>query len=163
MAAPTFYIETSVWGSLARRQPRDRKQAVLCLLRLLAGQQGTCVISKIVQDEVDAAPPADRETVHKWLEVLQPQILPLTESAHDLARSYLAFKVVPERRLADALHVAVATVYGMDFLVSWNHRHMTGSAKRREFQAVNLRNGYEKTPQIIKPMEACNAAQKKKE
>jgi hypothetical protein len=40
MAGPTFYLATSVRGSLAPRQPRDRKQVVHRLLRLLDGVRG---------------------------------------------------------------------------------------------------------------------------
>lgn len=52
MAAPTFYIETSVWGSLGRRQPRDRKQIVKRLLKKFDGVRAICVVSEAVLDEV---------------------------------------------------------------------------------------------------------------
>jgi hypothetical protein len=57
MSAPTFYVETSVWGSIAPRQPRDRKQAVQRLLRLLDGVRGLAMISFSVLTEIEAAPP----------------------------------------------------------------------------------------------------------
>ena len=56
MSGLTFYLETSVWGSLAPRQPRDRKQAVHRLLRLLDGVRGQCVISEVVLGEIHDAP-----------------------------------------------------------------------------------------------------------
>ena len=64
--------------------------------------------------------------------------------------------VLPERRLADAVHVAAATCWEADFLVSWNHRHMTRPMKRLEYEAVNRLNGFLKTPQICNPVEACD-------
>ncbi len=57
MVTPTVYIETSVWGSLAPRQPPDRKRIVQQLLSLLDGLRGLCVISDAVLEEIDLAPP----------------------------------------------------------------------------------------------------------
>jgi hypothetical protein len=57
MTPPTFYLETSVWGSLAPRQPRDRKQVVQRLLQLLDGLRGIGLISRAVSVEIEAAPP----------------------------------------------------------------------------------------------------------
>src|SRR5262249_32167123 len=61
--APTFYLETSACGSLAPRQPADRKQAVRQLLNLLDGVRGRCVLSGTVLEEIEASPPAVAETI----------------------------------------------------------------------------------------------------
>jgi hypothetical protein len=44
--------------------------------------------------------------------------------------------------LADAQHIAVATVARVDVLVSWNFRHIVNLDRIRGFNAVNLRAGY---------------------
>jgi hypothetical protein len=63
---------------------------------------------------------------------------------------------LPEAREADALHVAAATCLQVDYLVSWNHRHMTRPMKRLQYESVNRLNGYLKTPLICNPFEACD-------
>ena len=50
--------------------------------------------------------------------------------ALDFARGYIEAGVLPKARDADALHVAAATNLEFDYLVSWNHRHMTRPMKR---------------------------------
>ena len=65
MLAPTFYVETSVWGCLAHRQPRDRRRNVQRLLSLLDRVRGVCVISQVVLDEVDLAPEADTDAIRR--------------------------------------------------------------------------------------------------
>lgn len=162
MAAPTYYIETSVWGSLARRQPRDRKRVVQRMLKLLDGVRGLCVVSETVLDEVSAAPPTNVDEIQEWFDAVQPIVVAVPGMAELLARSYIANKVLPVAQFADAVHVAVPTVFDLDFLVSWNHRHITGRARRRQYHAVNLRNNYEKTPRILNPMEAHEELKKKK-
>ena len=156
MPAPTFYLETSVWGTLASGQPRDRKQKVHRLLRLLDGVRGQCVISEVVLTEINKASPEDANQIRKYFERIQHVVHPISEAMETLAVAYIAADVLPEGREADALHVAAATFLQLDYLVSWNHRHMTRSKKRLQYEAVNRLQGYLKTPMICNPFEACN-------
>ncbi|MEX2026422.1 MAG: hypothetical protein WEH44_03960 [Pirellulaceae bacterium] len=119
----TFYIETSVWGSLAPRQPRDRRQIVQRLVRLLDGIRGQAVISQAVIAEIENAPPRVRNPLRQQLQKVQPTVLPVTDEIEELVRAYIESKVLPPRRETDGIHVASATCFELDYLVSWNHRH----------------------------------------
>lgn len=154
--ALTFYIETSVWGSLAPRQPRDRRQVVQRLLRLLDGTRGQAVISQAVVAEIENAPPNVRDPLRQQLQTAQPTVLPITDEVEELARAYIESKVLPPRRETDGIHVAAATCFELDYLVSWNHRHMTRPMKRLQYESVNRIHGYAKTPLICNPFEACD-------
>jgi hypothetical protein len=55
---------------------------------------------------------------------------------------YIRQAVVSRRMLADAQHIAVATVARVDVLVSWNFRHIVNLDRIHGFNAVNLRAGY---------------------
>lgn len=156
MQPPTFYVETSVWGSLAPRQPRDRRQEVLRLLRLLDGVRGVCVISRAVVAEVDDAPQESADPIRVQMRHMKLDVLPITDEVETLARAYIEAGVLPVRRETDAAHVAVATCFQLDYLVSWNHRHMTRPMKRLQFESVNCVHGYFKTPLICNPFEACD-------
>ena len=156
MQAGTFNLETSVWGSLAPRQPRDRRRVVLRLLRLLDGIRGVCVISRAVVAEVEDAPPETADPIREQMQLMKLDVLPIAEEVERLARAYIEAGVLPERRETDAAHVAVATCFQLDYLVSWNHRHMTRPMKRLQFESVNRMRGYFKTPSICNPFEACD-------
>lgn len=156
MPVPTFYLETSVWGCLAPGQPRDRKRNVQRLLSLLDGVRGVCVISEVVLDEIELAPPAEADAIRRRMEAVQLEFRQIGDEVDNLARAYIAAGVLPERREADAAHVAVATVHGLDFVVSWNHRHLTRPLKKLQFEAVSRLNGYWKSPLICNPLEACD-------
>lgn len=155
-ARPTYYLETSVWGSLAPRQPRDRKRVAHDLLRLLDGVRGQCVVSDVVLREISKAPPEEAEQIRRYLDRVQTSLYPISEAMDALAGAYLLAGVLPHGREADALHVAAATCLQVDYLVSWNHRHMTRPKKRLEYGSVNQLQGYLKTPFICNPFEACN-------
>jgi predicted nucleic acid-binding protein len=156
MSVPTFYLETSVWGSLTSRQPRDRKQVVRRLLRLLDGARGTCVISAVVLAEINDAPTDERDLIGQHIDRVKPVVHPISDEIESLARVYIMAGVLPHRREADAMHVASATVFELDYLVSWNHRHMTRPMKRVQYESVNRLHGYLKTPLICNPFEACD-------
>src|SRR5260370_24699602 len=119
MSGPTFYLETSVWGSLAPRQPRDRKQVVHRLLALLDGVRGQCVISDVVLGEIIEAPSGDAEKIRSHIDRVHPLVHPLNEAIESLALAYIGACVLPEGSEADALHVAAATSLQLSFLVSW--------------------------------------------
>jgi predicted nucleic acid-binding protein len=159
MPPPNFYLETSVWGSLAARQPRDRQQVVHRLLRLLDDGRGTCVISDIVLAEIRGAPPTDSRRIGRRIELAKPVVCEINREVESLARAYTDAGVLPESRETDALHVAVATVAALDYLVSWNHRHMTRPTKRLQFASVKVLHGYPQTPWICNPFEACDELQ----
>ena len=156
MTAATFYLETSVWGSLAPRQPRDRARVVRRLPQLLDGVHGICVASDTVNAEIDNAPPNEAEEIHRHIDRVKPLVYPISDSMESLARAYIAAGVLPERREGDALHVAAATCLEVDYLVSWNHRHMTRPMKRLQYESVNRLHGHLKTPLICNPFEACD-------
>ena len=156
MAVPTFYLQTSVWGSLAPRQPRDRKNAVLRLLKKLDGVRGQGVVSALVKDEINAAGPQVTEPIKLRLIKASPLIAKTSGEVETLALAYVHSGVVSPRRINDAFHVATATVAGCTYLVSWNHRHMTRPAVKLLYQQVNMTQGYDWTPLICNPLEACN-------
>ena len=66
----------------------------------------------------------------------------VTAEVQDLAEAYLAAGIVGLRWRADCIHVAAATIYRADSIVSWNFRHIVRLDKIRAFNAVNLAQGY---------------------
>jgi hypothetical protein len=69
-------------------------------------------------------------------------LLLLSDEADTLAAAYLAQRVVPRDYEDDAYHVAVCTVARIDFLVSWNFKHLANVRREAGFNAVNLLQGY---------------------
>ena len=52
---------------------------------------------------------------------------------------------LPTNALADAFHIAYSVVNGMDYLVTWNCRHIANAALRSKIEQVCLAAGYEPT------------------
>ena len=74
---------------------------------------------------------------------------------YDLAQKYLDDNIVSENCRGDALHIAIATVIGVDVLVSWNFKHIVNLNKIKLFNSVNFREGYNML-EIRTPREVLN-------
>ena len=59
-----------------------------------------------------------------------------------LARILLDSGAVPRQAAADAAHIAIAVTNGVDFLVTWNFRHIANAAMRSRMERACRRAGY---------------------
>jgi hypothetical protein len=109
------------------------------------------VVSEIVSAEIADAP---REVISKFRELLNynPEILELNDEVFELANTYINRHILSENFLDDARHIAFATVFEVDLLVSWNFKHIVHYDKIRMFNSINLEFNY-KQISIYSPRE----------
>ena len=107
-------------------------------------------ISQFVLDETAAG---DAQAASKRLEVLRGvPLLEVTEHAILLASDLVFGGGLPANARVDALHVAVATVHGMNFLLTWNCKHIANAATRHVIEDLCRAAGFE-PPIICTPLE----------
>jgi hypothetical protein len=151
---PTVYIETTIVSYLTARPSRDLVTA--------AHQQITqewwarrradfeLFVSQFVLQEASMG---DVEMAQKRLEELQTiALLDVNQNAEDLARDLIANGALPVKAAVDALHIAVATVHGMDYLLTWNCKHIANAEMQIKVAAVCRARGFE-PPVICTPEE----------
>jgi hypothetical protein len=76
----------------------------------------------------------------------------VTDAAQALAARLLDAGVMPKTSVEDALHIALAAVHGMDFLLTWNFRHINNAETKARIVAAVEAAGYE-CPVICSPEE----------
>jgi len=133
-----IYLDTSVVGGCFDEEFREDS---LQLLRLIKLGVYTAIISTTTEEELSRAP----EHVRAVLEEFDDEELirvPSTSEVAALGAAYMAAKVVPANSKEDAAHIAFATVYEADVLVSWNFKHIVNIKRIKDFNAVNLHEGY---------------------
>lgn len=151
---PKVYLETSVVSYLTARPSRD--------LIVAANQQITqewwqvrragfeLFVSQLVLQEAGAGDPA---AAQQRLEVLKEMpLLELSEEALSLAETLGQDGPLPQEAVEDALHIAVATLNGMDYLLTWNFKHLANATMRYKIEQVCRQAGYE-PPIICTPQE----------
>lgn len=66
----------------------------------------------------------------------------LTDEAVKLADTYVEEKVVGKSSIEDCRHIAMATIYKVDVLASWNFKHIVNLDRIKGYNSVNLKLGY---------------------
>jgi len=80
--------------------------------------------------------------------------IPLLPSVTDLemiVECYIDNFVMPKSLVGDALHLAYASYYGIDYLLTWNCNHLANANKTKHIRIINGRLGLQ-TPEIITPL-----------
>ena len=133
-----IYVDTSVIGGCLDEEFQTPSTRLFDRCRK---GNALLVISDITLAELASAPAEVRKVVEDVPRTCLELIYQTTES-EALAEEYIRQGAVTRKMLADAQHIAVATVAQVDVLVSWNFRHIVNLDRIRAFNAVNLRTGY---------------------
>ena len=151
---PTVYLETTIPSYLAAWQSPQ--------IVMAARQQITLdwwnnhrdkfhlFISQIVLDESAGGDPsasAKRLDILRDINVLEPP-----ENVDQIVEALLKQVPLPENAANDALHIAIAVGNGVDYLLTWNCRHIANAMYRHPIEAICRSDGYE-PPVICTPLE----------
>ena len=116
------------------------------------------VISDIVRAEIQQGNVA---AAQQRLEVVsQLTVLEVLPEANVLAQKLIDAGAVPRNSELDAQHIAVATAHGVDYLVSWNHKHIVNENKREHINSICQEVGFQPTI-LCTPMELMEDIQMK--
>ena len=137
MRAPVLYLDTSVVGGYFDPEFAAETRA---LWRLRAAGRFRFITSQLVFQEIAHAPDRVRGLMRATF--TPDDVLERTAEVEELAQAYLARKIVPFEYVDDARHVALCSVVRVDYLVSWNFRHLANARREAGFNAVNLLQGY---------------------
>jgi hypothetical protein len=141
----SVYLETTFISYLVARASRDV---------IVAGHQQTtldwwanrrshfeCSVSQVVIDEASAGDPAE---VQKRLAIIGGlRALDVTKGAEALARAIKAAGILPPNAFPDAAHVAVAAVHAVDYLLTWNCKHLANAQITRRIALVCGKLGWD--------------------
>jgi predicted nucleic acid-binding protein len=82
--------------------------------------------------------------------VRKVQVLPEDRMVLELAQTYIDHKLMPASLEGDAAHLAYASFYGFNYLLTWNCNHLANANKRRHIEVINNRLGLA-SPLIVTP------------
>lgn len=148
-----IYTDTSVFGGYYDEEFQEPSRN---LFERFRQGQDLLILSDLTRLELRAAPGRVRQLVES-LPTEHVESVELGEEARRLADLYVASKVVAASMLADAQHIATATVHRADVVVSWNFKHIVNLRRIHGFNSVNLREEYPlleiRTPREVMPYE----------
>jgi len=149
---PSVYIETSVLSYLTARPSRDATAAVYQDLTrrwwATAPTRFRLFVSALVFDEAGAGDANAARARRRAIQSL-PLLAPNPES-RELTKRLLDLRAVPRNAENDAAHIALAAVNELDYLVTWNFRHIANAAMQARIVDACRRAGY-RPPVICSP------------
>ncbi len=133
-----FYFDTSVFGGAF---DKEFEEPTLQLFERVKVGQVTCVFSDLTETELLDAP--ENVKLHfKSLAKENIERVIVTDEILTLAYKYVEEKVVGQTSFDDCVHIATATIYKADILVSWNFKHIVNVYRIRGYNSVNIRSNY---------------------
>lgn len=146
------YIETTVVSYFTGRASRDvviagHQQATNSFWQLLGKSLDPYVSTLVVKE----ASRGDLTVAQKRQEAIATfPVLATTPEAEQLAQAIIEFKGVPKEYPEDALHIAIAAIGGMHFIVTWNFTHINNPFTKMMIRQTVENAGYE-CPEIVSP------------
>ena len=154
MPRKTVYIETSVVSYLTARPTADLLAAAW---RTITTEWWETRRSRFDLRTsgvaIDEAGKGDPEAAARRLAALRGiPVLAVTEAVDELSERLVREGAIPARAVNDAVQVAVSAVHGVDFLLTWNFRHLDNAETKPVMRSICARSGYA-CPEICTPRE----------
>jgi hypothetical protein len=150
----SVYIETTVLSYLVSLPAKD--VVIACHQKTTQDwwsfrrKAFACYISQVVIDEISAGDPTE---VRKRLAAADSlDSLAVTEDAEQLTETIMKSGILPPKAVRDAAHIAVATVHKVQYLLTWNCKHLANAQIAKRVANLCHLAGYE-MPIICTPEE----------
>jgi hypothetical protein len=135
MNKPRLYFDTSVFGGM---YDVEFKQETEQLFEMVRAEKIVCVYSDLTEFELENAPDKVKEHFI-GLPSKSMEYVEISEEANRLAEEYVREKVVGETSMDDCRHIACATINKVDYLISWNFKHIVNVFRIRGYNAINIK------------------------
>ena len=143
----SLYLETSVVGAyLDNGEPFRRDLTIRWWEHELSEYR--VYSSELVRRELERVAEPHRTG---YLNLIKPlENLEVVEEVAILAEGYVSRGIFQRRFLADAVHVAIASFYKIDYLVTWNFGHLANVRKQARIKLFNTAAGFF-SPSVVTP------------
>jgi len=151
---PTIYIKTSIVSYLTSRPSNNLITAAWKKETIdwweTQSKRFSLYVSQVVIEEASRG---DDTAASRRLEALSGlEVLPLNEKALSLSKALIDEGGVPKKALDDALHISISAVHGIDFLLTWNCKHIDNAEMKPKIRDICDKYGF-RCPEIATPIE----------
>lgn len=141
---PRIYLETSVISYLTARPSNSliaSAQQAMTHAWWATRSQYELYTSQLTIDE---AARGDADAAKERLTILRTMpVLTMNEDAQRLGEQLIERLAMPAKAIDDAYHVAISAVHGMDYLLTWNCKHIANLQLRERIQQTCMDAGYQ--------------------
>jgi predicted nucleic acid-binding protein len=150
----TVYVETSIISYLTARPSGDLLAAAWQKVTIdwwdTRRSRFDLFASEVVIEEAGRG---DDSAAARRLEALAGiPLLAITDEVIGFSQNLIKVKAIPQRAIGDALHIALSAVHGIDYLLTWNYRHISNAETKPIIRGLCAASGYG-YPEICTPQE----------
>jgi predicted nucleic acid-binding protein len=145
-----LYLDTSVPSFLFADDSPEKREITIQFWDVLKLGIYDVIISDILLLEISRSETPSVQELEDRLSQIILEIVTVNEDVFLLSQKYLDEGIVPRKYQDDALHIALATYYEADALISWNFKHMVKLRTIRGVNGINRMLGY-KELEILTP------------
>jgi predicted nucleic acid-binding protein len=143
------YLDTSIISALFDERNPERKSLTEAFFKEIGNFEP--FISEITVAEIERTP--DMELQSKMKDAVSRfSVFSLTDDVEWIASEYIRYGTVPEGYSEDAYHIAIAVINEVDYLLSWNFKHIVRRKTRDIVRMVNTLNNLRQI-EIMTPAE----------
>lgn len=153
----SIYLDTSVINFLFADDAREKKEVTVDFFNnfIKTGIYQTNISVFVIEEILQTKDESKKESLLKVItdyniNIIEPENI---MGIDELADLYITNSVIPEKKRFDALHIACSVIHHIDYLVSWNYKHLANINRERKIISVNLANNYLNAIRIITPLE----------
>ena len=155
------YLDTSIINFLyVDDSPDYRKATENFFENIVSKNKVETYISNVVIDEINQTEDENKkntllETLEKYIniKILVADDDDVINEIAFLGENYIKNNIIPQKKVADSLHVAYTTIFQMDILLSWNFQHLANINKEQKILALNKTLGYNYPFRMANPLE----------
>ena len=150
---PTVYIETTIPSFYHSIRSTQEMATVRQWTRDWWDSESlrySLVTSRAVLQELENGDHSHKQEKLAMLRDLP--LLPITGPVSEIVEVYILRKIMPKNATGDALHLALASFYNCDYLLTWNCKHIANANKFNHIRRVNQILQL-KTPELVTPLE----------
>jgi hypothetical protein len=138
------YIESSVISYITAKPSRDlivlaRQALTIEWWESKRNKYEICISELVLQEIASGDPVAAQKRIDVVSDV---QNLEITLAAKELANILISEGAVPKNSLEDALHISTVAVQGVEYLLTWNFKHINNASTRSKITHVIENFGY---------------------
>jgi len=144
MRVPKIYLETSVFNFYFAEDAPDKKDDTIRLFEEIRQGKYEPYTSSAVLAELSNCEEPKQSKMKKLLEDFDVIFLSVSTEAEALVDAYVKEGIIPLKYRTDGIHIAVTSVNNLDFIVSYNFKHIVKRKTIEMTELINFRQGYKK-------------------
>jgi len=137
-----LYLDTSVISHLYAPDMPEKMAETLIFWKEIKAEKYNIVISDIAFEELGRCSEPKKSLLSDYISEINFENPTETNESGYLLTAYLQYEVLSAKNRDDLRHIALATVFGCDIIVSWNFRHFVNIKTISRVQAINQLQGY---------------------